>query len=78
MLTSTESRVQRLKKYFDLLNLTNTHSKEVAEPEDFGLGSPITGAEVTGSVKQLHSSSAPGVDEIQPKLLKAVDVVGLS
>uniref|UniRef100_A0A3Q4APD5 Uncharacterized protein n=1 Tax=Mola mola TaxID=94237 RepID=A0A3Q4APD5_MOLML len=48
------------------------------EPEDFGLGSPITGVEVAGAVKQLRSGSAPGVDEIRPELLKALDVVGLS
>ena len=43
-----------------------------------GLGSPITGEEVAWAVKQLQSSSALGVDEIVPELLKALDVVGLA
>ena len=50
----------------DLLSPTNVLSEEEAEPEDFGLGSPITGVEVARAVKQLHSGSDPGVDEICP------------
>ncbi|KAI3371667.1 hypothetical protein L3Q82_024232, partial [Scortum barcoo] len=38
----------------------------------------ISGAEVVEAVKQLPSSGAPGVDEIRPGYLKALDVVGLS
>ena len=45
---------------------------------DFGLDSLITGAEIVRAVKQLCCGSAPGVDEIRPELLKALDVVGLS
>ena len=60
----------------DLLNPTDTHSEEEAEPKDLGLFSLITGVEVAGAVKQLRGSSgASGVDEIHPKLLKALDVV---
>ena len=63
MLTSTESIVWQRKEYFDdLLNPTDTHSEEEAEPDEFGLGSPITVVKVAGAVKQLRSSSALGVD----------------
>ena len=79
MLTSTESMVGQWKEYFeDLLNPTNIYSKDEAEPKDFGLGSPSPGAKVAGAFKQIRSGSAPGVDEICPKLLKALDGVGLS
>ena len=78
LLTSMESIVGRWKEYFeDLLNPT-THSEEETKPEDFGLNFPITGAEVARAVKQLCSGSTPGVDEIRPELLKALEVVGLS
>ena len=40
--------------------------------------SSITGAEVIEVVKKLHGGRAPGVDEICPEFLKALDVVGLS
>ena len=40
----------------------NTHSEEETKPEDFGLDSPITVAEVAGAVKQLYQESTPGVD----------------
>ena len=51
LLTSTVSMVQRWKEYFDnLLNPTNKYSEDEAEPEDFGLGFPITGAEDAGAV----------------------------
>ena len=75
-LTSTEAIVRRWKEYFD--DLLNTHSKEEAQQEDFGLGSLITGEEVARAVKQLHSSNALRVDVIHPELLGALDVVGLS
>ena len=72
-----ESIARRWKEYFkDLLNPTNIYSKDEAEPGDFKLGSLITLDEVAGAVKHLCSGSALGVDEIQPKLLKALDVVG--
>ncbi|KAK3506799.1 hypothetical protein QTP70_028368, partial [Hemibagrus guttatus] len=38
----------------------------------------ITQAEVTEVVQQLLGGKAPGVDEIRPKYLKSLDVVGLS
>ena len=73
-LTAPESIVRQWNEYFkNLLDPTNKHSEEKAEPEDFKLGSLITGA-----VKQHCSRSTPGVDEIRPKLLKVLDVVGLS
>ena len=75
-MTSTESIVQLWRE--DLLNPANTHSEEEAEPEDFGLDSPITGAEVTGAVQHLHSSSSPGLDEIRPELLEAERAFGVA
>ena len=61
----------------DLLN-PNMHFEEEAELEDFGLGFLIIGVEVAGAVKQLGSTSTPEVDDIRPKLIKALDVLGLS
>ncbi|TWW54144.1 hypothetical protein D4764_0165650 [Takifugu flavidus] len=40
--------------------------------------SRISGAEVAEVVKKLLGGKAPGVDEIRPEFLKALDVVGLS
>ena len=79
LLTSTESIVRQWKEYFEeLLNPTITHSEEEAEPEDYGLGSLITGVEVAGAVKQLLRGTAPTLVEVRPELLKALDIVGLS
>ena len=79
LLTSTGDVVRRWKEYFeDLLNPTNAPSMEEAEPGDSGEDSSITRAEVTEVVKKLHGGRAPGVDEIRPEFLKALDVVGLS
>ncbi|TWW63932.1 hypothetical protein D4764_03G0009400 [Takifugu flavidus] len=70
LLTSTRDVVDRWKEYFeDLLNPTNTPSSEEVGPGDLEMGSRISGAEV---------AEAPGVDEIRPESLKALDVVGLS
>ena len=49
------------------------HSEE--EPKDSGVGSLIAGVEVAETILQLRSSTTPG---ILTKLLKALDVVGLS
>ena len=79
LLTTTEEIVGRWKEYFEeLLNPTNTHSVEEAEPRVSGLGRPISGVEVSEVLKQLRGGGAPGVDEIRPGYLKALDVVGLS
>lgn len=40
--------------------------------------STISEGEVTGAVKQLFGGQAPGLDEDRPKLLKGLDVVGVS
>uniref|UniRef100_A0A3B5Q8Y2 Reverse transcriptase domain-containing protein n=1 Tax=Xiphophorus maculatus TaxID=8083 RepID=A0A3B5Q8Y2_XIPMA len=78
LLTSTRDVVGRWAEYFeDLLNPTNMPSTEEAEPGDSGLGSPISGDEVTEVVKKLLGGRVPGVDEIRPEFLKALDVVGL-
>ena len=79
LLTSTGDVVGRWKEYFeDLLNPTNTPSVEEEDPGGSGGGPPITGAEVTEVVKKLLGGRAPGVDEIRPEYLRALDVVGLS
>ena len=51
---------------------------EEAESEDSGDVSSIRLAEVSEAVKKLRSGKAPGVDEICPEMLKALDIVGLS
>ncbi len=51
---------------------------EEAEPEDSGEASLISLAEVSEVVKKLLSGKAPGVDEIHPEMLKALDIVWLS
>ena len=53
-------------------------SSEEAGPRDSEIGSLIPGAEVTEVVKELLAGRAPGVDEIHPEFLKALDVGGLS
>ncbi|KAL7861723.1 hypothetical protein SRHO_G00131640 [Serrasalmus rhombeus] len=69
----------QLKEYFeDLLNPTDTFSSEEAESGDMGIGLSITEAKVAKVVKKLLGGKAPGVDEICPEFLKALDVVGLS
>ena len=42
------------------------------------MGTPISGAEVAEVVKKLLGGKAPGVDEVRPEFLRALDVVGLS
>jgi len=53
-------------------------SEEEAESEDSGEASPISLAEVMEVVKKLFSGKVPGVDEIRPEMLKALDIVELS
>ncbi|KAK0136738.1 LINE-1 reverse transcriptase [Merluccius polli] len=66
-------------EYFeDLLNPTDTPSGKEAGPGDSGVGPPISGAEVAEVVRKLLGGRAPGVDEVRPEFLKALDVVGLS
>ncbi|PWA14909.1 hypothetical protein CCH79_00014216 [Gambusia affinis] len=62
-------------EYFEhLLNPTNMPSIVEAEPGDSGLGSPISGVDVTEVAKKLLGGRAPGMDEIRPEFLKALDV----
>ena len=69
LLTSTQEVVNRWKEYFeDLLKLTKALSGEKAGPVDSGAGSLIFGTKVARS---------PGVNEVCPEFLKALDVVGL-
>ena len=72
LLTSTRDVVDRWKEYFeDLL-------RKGAGPGDSGVGSPISEAEVAEVVKKLLGGRTPGVDEVHPEFLKALDVVGPS
>ncbi|KAK0137740.1 hypothetical protein N1851_026044 [Merluccius polli] len=71
--------IRSWKEYFeDLLNPTDTPSGKEAGPVDSGVDSPISGAEVAEVVRKLLVGRAPGVDEVRPEFLKALDVVGLS
>ena len=75
LLTSTRDVARRWKEYLeDLLNPKNMCSTEDTESVD----SLITRAEVARVVEKLHGGRAPGVDEIRPEFLKALEVVGLS
>ncbi|TKS65587.1 NLR family CARD domain-containing protein 3 CARD15-like protein [Collichthys lucidus] len=79
LLTSTGDILGRWREYYeDLLNPTSTSSFEEAESGDPVAVSPISGAEVAEVVKKLLGGMAPGVDEVRPEFLKALDVVGLS
>ena len=79
LLTSTRDVVSWWGEYFeDLLNPTDTPSDGEAESGSSDVGPPISGAEVAEVVKKLLSGKAPGVDEVRPEFLKALDVVGLS
>ena len=65
--------------YFeDLLNPTDMSSDEEAESESSEMGPPISGADVAEVVKKLLGGRAPGVNEVRPEFLKALDVVGVS
>uniref|UniRef100_A0A8C6Q6Z6 Reverse transcriptase domain-containing protein n=1 Tax=Nothobranchius furzeri TaxID=105023 RepID=A0A8C6Q6Z6_NOTFU len=78
LLISIQDVEDRWAEYFeDLLNPTDTSSSEEADSGEFGLASQISVAEVTEVVKKLLCGKAPGVDEIRPEFLKALDVVGL-
>jgi len=61
----------------ELLNPTSTSSEEEAESEESGEAPPISLAEVPEVFKKLFSGKMPGVNEICPEMLKALDIVGL-
>ncbi len=46
--------------------------------ENLGEASSVSLAEVSKVVMKLLSGKAPGVDEIRPEMLKALNIVGLS
>ncbi len=58
--------------------MTNPPSTIEAELKDDGGSTSISLEEVAEVVKQLHSGKAPGIDEIRPEMLKALDVERLS
>lgn len=77
-LTLTRDIVDRWKEYFEgLLYPTDAPPVEEAGPEDLGAGACFSGAEVAEGVRKRLGGRAPGVDEIHPEYLKALDVVGL-
>lgn len=79
LLTRTGDIARQWKEHFEeLLNASNMSSKEEEEVEDSGETSPISKAEVTEVAKMLVSGKAPGVDEIRPEMLKALNINGLS
>ncbi|XP_035769461.1 NACHT, LRR and PYD domains-containing protein 12-like [Neolamprologus brichardi] len=57
------------------LNPTDTSSEEEAEFRDEEDYPPISKGELTEAVKQLLGGRAPGVDEVRPEFLKALDVM---
>uniref|UniRef100_A0A3B4FLA9 Reverse transcriptase domain-containing protein n=1 Tax=Pundamilia nyererei TaxID=303518 RepID=A0A3B4FLA9_9CICH len=61
---------------YHLIPLTRLPRRKQSGDEGDDL--PISGGEVTEAVKQLLGGRAPGVDEVCPEFLKALDVVGLS
>ena len=79
LLTSTRDVVSQWGEYLeDFLNPNNTPCDEEAESGSSDVGPPISGAEVAEVVKKLLGGKAPGVDEVRPEFLKALDVAGLS
>lgn len=62
----------------ELLNLTNMSNGQVAASEHSGEALPISLAEVTKVLKKLLGNKAPGVDEIYPDTVTALDIAGLS
>lgn len=73
LFTSTKEVTGRWKEHFgELLDPTNPPSR--AELEDDGEPTSISLDEVAEVVKKLHSSKAPGIDEIHPKMLKTLGV----
>lgn len=70
--------VEQWKEQFEgFLNPTNTSSVGEAESEDSGKALPISLAEVTEEDKRLLRGKVPGVDEINPEMLKVLDIVGM-
>lgn len=77
LLASTEDIVGQWKEYIEeLFNPTDMSSVVEAESGDEKDDLTISGDEVT--VKQLLGGRVPGVDDVYPELLKALDVIGLS
>lgn len=71
--------VDQWKEYFeDLLTPTGAPSFKELGPEDLGLGSLTSGAEITEVVKKHLGGEEPGADEICPAFLKTLDVPELS
>ncbi len=67
------------KEHFEeLLNLTNPTSTIEAELEEDGGSTSVFLEEVAEVVKKFCSGKAPGIDEICLKMVKALDVEGLS
>ena len=74
LLTATKDVVDWWREY--LLNLTEMPSRGEAGPSEPELDSPMSRTEVAKAVKKLLDDRAPGVDEIPPEFLKALDIRG--
>ena len=76
VLTRARDIIEQWKEHFeDVLDLTCFFSIKEAESED---EAPITLAEMAEVVKKLPTDRVPGMDETNPEMLKALDIVGLS
>lgn len=60
--------------YKDLLDSTNAPFGEEAGIQNSEMGSHISRAKVLEVVKKLFGGRAPGVNEVRPEVLKALDV----
>lgn len=79
LLTWTDNINQRWKEHFEeFLNLATMSSVEEARFKDSWEDFSISLAEVADVVKKLLRGQMSGMDEIHSKMLKALDIVGLS
>jgi len=79
LLTRTVNIAGRWKEHFEeLLNPANMSPLEGAVPIDLAGVTPISLAEAAKVVKKLLGGKAPGMVDIRPEMLKALDIVGLS